>query len=348
MTLPNEKSIDDYKVSVQRLIEQVPSTDIDFKKLAPTSTLAFDKYQDLLRQYKTAIQNELATGKQLYRLSSLIDRLLSDTAPAGDAVRPDLQLFWQTPELSELREGLTGLLQTIRFGDPLLIAKPFGKGRVVTFFSTASTTWNDFPEEVYARPYYVAMMLELQKYLAGSVQKATDTAGTVGAPIPLEIDAVTHAARMKRYWIADTPVGAGAETPSGPQDLGEQNPNEAEAGKPLSFVFTDTKKPGVYVFEFPQQGSDTGAADYQAIAVNIDAAAESDLRRMDREELLGEIPGARLFRTGGDLTKVISNRPSDFSELPWIYLVFLLVLLAEQAMAVRLSFHTTDPAAIAR
>ena len=36
----------------------------------------------------------------------------------------------------------------------------------------------------------------------------------------------------------------------------------------------------------------------------------------------------------------LQARKRDLSENPWIYFVMLLVLVFEQAMAVRLSFHT--------
>ena len=33
------------------------------------------------------------------------------------------------------------------------------------------------------------------------------------------------------------------------------------------------------------------------------------------------------------------TRTSDFSESPWLFLIFLFVLVVEQALAVHLSFH---------
>ena len=34
-----------------------------------------------------------------------------------------------------------------------------------------------------------------------------------------------------------------------------------------------------------------------------------------------------------------NERPWDFSESPWLFLIFLGILVAEQALAVHLSFH---------
>ena len=35
----------------------------------------------------------------------------------------------------------------------------------------------------------------------------------------------------------------------------------------------------------------------------------------------------------------LANRQNDLSESPWFFLGFLLLLIAEQALAVRLSYH---------
>ncbi len=41
-----------------------------------------------------------------------------------------------------------------------------------------------------------------------------------------------------------------------------------------------------------------------------------------------------------DWTKNLRNKKSDWSEMAWLFLVFLGLLLFEQFMAMRLSFHT--------
>ena len=40
-----------------------------------------------------------------------------------------------------------------------------------------------------------------------------------------------------------------------------------------------------------------------------------------------------------DLQDTLRERKSDLSESPWLYLLFLIVLVIEQALAVHLSFH---------
>ena len=71
----------------------------------------------------------------------------------------------------------------------------------------------------------------------------------------------------------------------------------------------------------------------------MDTAAEGDLRRAPRDDIESAAPGAQLHTPGSGLEELLKERRSDLSESPWLYLVLLLVLVAEQAMAVRLSHH---------
>ena len=49
--------------------------------------------------------------------------------------------------------------------------------------------------------------------------------------------------------------------------------------------------------------------------------------------------GKVMLISPGDSLEGFKNREPDVSEQPWIYLLALLILIAEQAMAVHLSFH---------
>jgi hypothetical protein len=84
----------------------------------------------------------------------------------------------------------------------------------------------------------------------------------------------------------------------------------------------------------------------QSYAFNVDAASESDLRRADKEKLErnkaegtgGKRGTIKVLAPGDDLTGFKSRVP-NFSESPWLFLFILLILVAEQAMAVHLSHH---------
>jgi hypothetical protein len=73
----------------------------------------------------------------------------------------------------------------------------------------------------------------------------------------------------------------------------------------------------------------------------VDAANEGDLRRENTDELAKHTNKAPLHNTV-DLAWIddLKQKPTDMSSGRWIYLLLLLVLIVEQAWAVRISYHT--------
>jgi hypothetical protein len=328
LTLPNYRSMDDYKEEAQRLLNQLPTDD---EKGGP--------YAKLLKEHRRKVMDVLANGKQLYQLANAVEAMLNDTADPKDPTKPDLRAFWQQPARSELLGGFQRLVESVRFGDPLLVARKYGKGAVLAYVTTAGSAWNDFPNGP-ARPYWVMLMLEVQKYLAGA---GTDVNRVVGSPLELNLDAARFTSRMRRFYVPEPGGEAPGDKPAkGDQDLREQV--GGVQGQRLNFVFNEGRRPGVYRFEFTPQaaGGDAksaGRAESQAVAFNVDTAAEGDLRRATRDDIEAAAPGAQLHSPGSGLADLLKEKRSDLSESPWLYLFILLVLVAEQAMAVRLSYH---------
>jgi hypothetical protein len=329
LTLPNYRSMDDYKEEAQRLLNQIPTDD---EKAGA--------YAKLLKEYQRKIKDVLANGKQLYQLANAIEAMLNDTADAKDPTKPDLRLFWQLPAHAELLAAFQRLIESVRYGDPFLVARKYGKGAVLAYLSTAGSAWNDFPNGP-ARPYWVMLMLEVQKYLAGA---GADVNRVVGSPVEMTLDAARFTSRMRRFYVPEPGGEAPGDKPAkGEQGLGEQV--GSVQGQRLTFMFSEARKPGVYRFEFTPQsaGSDAKAAggrmESQAIAFNVDTAAEGDLRRASRDDIESAAPGALLHAPGSGLADLLKEKKSDLSESPWLFLLILIVLVAEQAMAVRLSNH---------
>ena len=118
----------------------------------------------------------------------------------------------------------------------------------------------------------------------------------------------------------------------------------------LTFEFKDAPRPGVYTFDSTRAAEGAGQRDRDplAYAFNVDAAAESNLKRApatrswsapSRKD--GHRAGAVLLcvGVGDDARRLYRERSPTPRESPWLYLLFLLILVAEQAMAVHLSFH---------
>ena len=72
----------------------------------------------------------------------------------------------------------------------------------------------------------------------------------------------------------------------------------------------------------------------------MDAAREGDLRRVSRDDVAQIADKVPLHSPDDtDWTDELKQKTSDLSSGRWLYLILLLVLVVEQAMAVRLSYH---------
>lgn len=74
--------------------------------------------------------------------------------------------FLLDPTIHETRE----LLAKIEDGAPVMIARPWGKGRVILWVSTVDRTWTDFP----IRPGFMPLMQETVRYLHGNRTVSTE------------------------------------------------------------------------------------------------------------------------------------------------------------------------------
>src|SRR5262249_26057507 len=128
----------------------------------------------------------------------------------------------------------------------------------------------------------------------------------------------------------------------GDEVMGEQAAVATVNGK-LQFRFTDARKPGVYILEFtPRTEDGSGKREVRGFAFNIDTDAESNLLRVDRNVLLEKVPDSKFYGLGSTDFSELEQKQRDLSEGPWLFLLFLLILVFEQALAVHLSYHVAQ------
>jgi hypothetical protein len=183
----------------------------------------------------------------------------------------------------------------------------------------------------------------MERFLSGG---GADESPTVGTPLTLSVDAAQYKPSVGQAFLSADYSAKGTET-TRKADITEvkELPLVTEKGM-AKLTFTDSAKPGVYLFTFTRlkgsaAGSDSAEVpEYQAYAFNVDPR-ESDLRRAARDDVLQQAPGAALH-SAGDAAWLdeLKNKRTDLTEAGWIFLVLLLVLIAEQWLAVKLSFHT--------
>jgi hypothetical protein len=331
-TLPNQRSIQDYADGAQEILASLNAAIQDPK---------CEKYRPGLVHHQRAIQSTLLGDNPLYELANALDAMLRDRGEPDNPQRPNLVEFWSQPDYQKLRVRVDQLRQTVQLGDPLVVSARFGKGRVVAFLTTAGRAWNDWAGGCPASLTYPVVMLELQKYLT-SVGEETDL--TVGTPLELQLDATRYDGRIHRYFLPEArdnnPGNARGEN-ADPIDLKEQV--VADSGGRLTFSFDEARRPGLYRFDLarreePGMPKGTPQTEQRAVVFNVDAR-ESDLRRAPKEDLEGIAPGVQVRNPNSEWGAELANRQHDLSEWPWFYLIFLAILVAEQALAVHLSFH---------
>jgi uncharacterized membrane protein len=163
-------------------------------------------------------------------------------------------------------------------GTPLLVEKPFGKGRVLLFTSTADRDWTNFP----VRPAYLPWTHRLVAYLARGPRSAR-TFYQTGDKVPLTPPGDTAASVLVKR--PDGVVGTAV-----PADDGN------------GFVFTDTARAGVYTILAPDRNGTAGL-----FAANLERG-ESDLTYLD--DSLAENAGESADRAAAvekGLTKLLGR-----------------------------------------
>ena len=338
VTLPNAESVDPFKLTAQELVKELPIDDP-----------AYEKYRPALEAHRRRIFKAL--GESLYDLASAFNGLLTDTGVANDPQKPSMVEFWERPEpaIKDLHSRIADLRTQVQYGDPLVMTKKYGKGRVVAFFTTAGRAWNDWPGGCDATWTYPMVIYHLQRYLGGVGENVNRT---LGEPVSIALDPGRYQDSMSRRFES-MPRSSDARDPAAPagvttlQDLGTQFARTDQKDK-LLFDFNEARRAGVYYFDF-QPRDLKEPVERKAFVYNVDTAAEGDLRRAQRETLLSQVQGSSPGpgRASVYLNDMDSNLGAikgelnihPFPESPWFFLLMLLVLITEQALAVHLSFH---------
>jgi len=198
------------------------------------------------------------------------------------------------------------------------------------------------------------LIVDLQKFLTRGGDPGNRI---VGEPIRFELNPAQYKPEMKRFIQIDEGLADKGRAPgeAPPGLLAEPvKTAQPDANGKLQFLFESGMNPGVHYFRlYPQANpgadpkSEARATDYEErwFAFNVDTANESNLRRVASEELArnpvdaSPTRGKIEFLNMEKAQKKLREQKSDLSESPWLYLIVMLVLIVEQALAVHLSFH---------
>ncbi len=360
LVLPNPGSIDVYKGQAQRLLAEALR---DTTKLA-SKEAEVKKYVGPVDAFGGKVRDALLEGS-LTKLSQVLDDLLNDPGEKGNPARPKMPDLWSHVDMKDRAKQLLEFRDSVLYGDPLLVSKQSGRGRVVAMMIPPGTlprkgvdedkvSWNNWGEgERYLTESYALFMNRLQAYLVS--QGGQNLNFNVGQGMELKVP--TRLYTQKALWSFTLQ----------PDALPNDAPNKLEEGKKqeVTLKLEDNKlnyllkfepqvKPGVLRIYLPlAEGAGgpgappagKGLEEMRAFAFNVDAASESNLKRASKDRLDPSPPGRStgsgvMIRTPGDAGDYeFADKQPDASESPLLYLFFIIILVAEQAMAVHLSFH---------
>ncbi len=332
-TLPNDASADRFNAEVAA-ITQTPAVHV--KAIKQNEELA--KYRASLQKHLAEIDKCVQVGSEskAYHLAAKIDELFNDKGSGKDAV--NMTEFWANSDadVQTLRRDLASLRDRVNYGDPFVIAQKFGKGKVVAIMSTAGKDWNDWGGGSMAQVLYQPFIWEMQNFLSDQGSEANLF---VGRDLDLVLDAEQfRGARLKLVRTYKKPKdGAPAEDVKIGEPEGQLHDGQ------LHFKMTKNTQPGVYISKLVDDNTPDKTLALFAHAFNVDTDLEGDLQRVSSDDLdkdyVAPNEGAVKPAAVGTQDDVLISRVNDFSESPWLFLIFLFVLVAEQALAVHLSFH---------
>ncbi len=243
------------------------------------------------------------------------------------------------------------VIASLKNRQPLFLEHTYGEGRIVTCLSAAGplmtnegvawTNWADGP----GAASFAVLQLELVNLLA---QKDRDTPSQlVGEPLEAilgqaqylpEVEVVTPAERVLRILATDEPINDSAEaedTEEATDEPDSSTNDESTQASNYHAVLRETEEPGVYVLRLNTQ---SGEQEERWVSFNV-SPLESPMELAEDPDLVRELSDADVtVHPAGDLSWIQFDSQGQEPRW-WILGLLLLVMLAEQMLAYRLSYH---------
>jgi hypothetical protein len=237
------------------------------------------------------------------------------------------------PHKDDERDDQVTTLVTLSNGHPIAFEHKYGEGKIITWLTSAGSGWNDWSQN----PSYVIFLLEMQKHIAKQFER--DTSREVGVPIEIavspsayseELEIVSPDEKISRIRMVPKTVDAPTEGSS------------QEDHVLLSTTYRETGISGVYRLilfdndQIPQE---------RWLAFNP-PRNEADLTIVKNDDLRTMAGTAAQVQTSDDLDWV-HQTDSQQEVRTWLLVFLFLILMGEQFMAYRLSFHSRASGALA-
>jgi hypothetical protein len=228
------------------------------------------------------------------------------------------------------------VIASLRNRAPLVIEHRLGKGKIVAFLTACGTAWTNWPR---VPETFVPVQLQLAAYLAQGRQALN--LKTVGEPLVISLEAAAYSPQVEIL----PPDGSRVPLTVGIRQSGERpgadsavdgSPREETAKIMYEDAYKATDQPGVYALRARRQD---GGEETRRFAYNV-SGSESHLKLETTEGIrkrLGPEMGGQIQEVGD--FNWVHGEESTREIHDYVLMALLIILLAEQAMALRLSYH---------
>jgi hypothetical protein len=350
LVLPTRKSMEEFKPQGRELVSTIEKQFDEAGKVNPKFRADYSRAVQNIRRDIYAALSE----KYVATLIRILDNILNDKGVKDNPDRPNMPEFWANPQMSLIRSQVVNYKELVEFGDPLLVERKFGLGKTVAFMTQLGTSsqWNEWAGRSLATSSFLPFVRDLQNYLSTQVLTYNQIVTNKKADLRFEFPVAEYGAQMKVRFTAQPDLRptkeqqASAAPPT--RDVATVTMSKKEGDESVyQYVHNEAREPGVYHFETLHKDKDgVEQPEVTSYAYNIDVLAESDLKRAETQALNPPRSGSEdarkgkiVFASPGDSYEGFKSRDPDASENPWLYLLFLVILIVEQALAVHLSFH---------
>jgi hypothetical protein len=199
------------------------------------------------------------------------------------------------------------VLARLESGDPFLVEKKFGEGRVIACATALDAEWSNLP----MRPFYLPLLQRLTVYLASTIFPPRNL--EVGRPLA----AFTAPADLDKEAIVTTPAGEAVKL------------KVTKRGTRGVVEFTKTQRPGLYTLTLP-----SGPPIHYVVNAN---RRESDLAKLTDKEIasLAAAHGVTLVRSAAEYRQLEQKRRFGtelWKGLLWALLLFVLAEMILQQL----------------
>jgi len=208
------------------------------------------------------------------------------------------------------------VIARLRNGDPLVVERPFGEGRVVSFLTTAAPTWNNWARN---NPSFVVAMLELQAFLS---RRRSDTVRPVGTPLLVSLDSAQYDSTVSF-------ISPDAQTP--PVSISASRDSQGN----LTAALPRTDSSGIYLARLTRKD---GTENIRHLAVNVEPE-EGDLKTIESQQLASHLEGVTYKYEQASVFQVINGETAGYNLGTSLLYLLVFLLIVEQFLAWSASYH---------